>query len=74
MSDYTDSMLEEIRKQNKAALEAVTGMQQHVAQIPKIQDGITSLKQDIQVVKAAVIDTSNELCKLDHRVTRLEVA
>ena len=71
--NYTNVILEEIRDQNKAVLEAVGIMRQEMTTLAKQAD-LVDLRQDVQVIKAAVIDTSNELRKLDQRVTRLESA
>jgi len=73
MSDnYMGVLLEEIRDQNKAILEAVGDMQAHVTKIPAIQNDTTDLKQDMKVIKAAVTDISHDVQGLDQRVTRLE--
>lgn len=71
-NNYTDIILEEIRDQNKAILEAVGGMQEQVAKIPRMEEKIDKLGQDLRVVKAAVTDTNHEVRALDRRVTRLE--
>ena len=78
MSDPTDNylglLLEEIRDQNKAVLEAVGDMQRNVAKIPAIEQGVTELKQDMKIVKAAVTDLSRQVHDHERRLTQLEAA
>ncbi len=70
--NYIGVLLEEIRDQNKAVLEAVGDMQKQVAEIPAIKRDIGELKDDMKVVKAAVTDISRQANDYDHRITRLE--
>lgn len=71
--DYTAILLEEIRDQNKAVLEAVGGMRKELADVPK-HDEFDELKQDVKVIKAAVVDLSHQVADHEHRITRLEAA
>jgi hypothetical protein len=73
-SNYVGIILEEIRDQNKAVLEAVSDMRQNVALIPEMKTDIEELKQDVRTIKAAVTATNKDLSKLDTRVTVLEQA
>ncbi len=57
-----------------AVLEAVGDMQKKVAVLPRIEQRLEALEQDMKVVKAAVTATNREVAELDHRVTRLEAA
>ncbi|WIG58337.1 MAG: hypothetical protein OJF49_001083 [Ktedonobacterales bacterium] len=57
--DDTAILLEEIRDQNKAVLEAVADMKTLVDMIPTMREDIAELKQDMKVVKAAVTDLSH---------------
>lgn len=70
--NYVGVLLEEIRDQNRAVLEAVGDMQKKVTQIPGIAADITELKDDMKVVKAAVTDLSQQVADHEHRITRLE--
>ena len=72
--NYMAVLLEEIRDQNKAVLEAVSDMQKQVAYIPEMRDDIKELKSDMKVVKAAISDVSNELEDHEHRISHLEAA
>jgi Mg2+ and Co2+ transporter CorA len=72
--NYIGVILEEIRDQNKAVLEAVGDMQQMVAVLPAMQQDIAELKQEIMVVRAATTDTSRQVHDLERRVSRLEAA
>ncbi len=78
MSDIDDKyigiLLEEIRDQNKAVLEAVDDMQKNVAKIPAIEEDVAELKQDVKIVKAAVTDTSKQQGDHEDRISRLETA
>jgi uncharacterized protein involved in exopolysaccharide biosynthesis len=71
---YIAHMFEEIRSQNKAVLEAVGDMQKKVAVLPRIEQRLEALEQDMQVVKAAVTATNRDVIGLDHRVSRLGTA
>lgn len=76
MSDTDDAyigvIVEEIRDQNKAILEAVGDMQKHVVRIPKMADDIKELKQDVKVIKAVVTDHSKQQTKHEQRIRHLE--
>ena len=71
---YFGVMLEELRDQNKAVLEAVGDMQRAVAALPAMQHDIAELKADMKVVKAAITDVSRQLADHELRITRLEAA
>ncbi len=71
---YIGILLEEIRDQNKAVLEAVGAMQQHVATIPALHENLSELKADVKTIKAAVTATNADVSGLDGRVARLEQA
>ena len=70
--NYIGVLLEEIRDQNKAVLEAVGDMQKHVSKIPEIESTVTELKGDMKIVKAAVSDTSRQQSEHQRRITQLE--
>ena len=70
--NYIGMLLEEIRDQNRAVLEAVGVMQQQVAKLPTIEEEIRELKADVKVIKAAVTDQSKQLDEHERRITRLE--
>ena len=53
-------LLEQIRDQNKAVLEAVGDIQRKVADLPTRAE-FNELKQDMKVVKAAVTVTNRDL-------------
>lgn len=66
-------LIETVIDQNQAILEAVGDMQQNVAKIPPMQEDIAELKADVQLVKAAITDTSRQVNDLEERATKLEV-
>jgi carbon monoxide dehydrogenase subunit G len=70
--NYIGIILEEIRDQNKAVLEAVGDMQQNVALIPGIKEDTQELKQNVRTIKTAVTATNKDMADLDTRVTILE--
>ncbi len=70
--NYTDLLLEQIRDQNKAVLEAVGDMQKHVAKIPAIEERLDKLQDDITVIKAAVTDQGKQLLDHERRITQLK--
>jgi DNA repair ATPase RecN len=67
-------LMEDQNAKLDAVLEAVGDMQQKVAALPRIEQRLEVLEQDMKVVKAAVTATNRDLADLDHRVTRLEAA
>jgi predicted nucleic acid-binding Zn-ribbon protein len=69
--DYAAILLEEIRDQNKAVLEAVGEMRRELSNVPK-RDEFEELKEDVKVIKAAVTDISQQVTDHEHRITRLE--
>lgn len=71
-SDYTNVILEEVRSQMQAVLEIVADNQQKIATVNRIEQNVDSLVKDMRIVKAAVIDTSEETKLLERRVTALE--
>ncbi len=58
--NYVGLLLEQIRDQNKAVLEAVGDIQRKVADLPTRAE-FNELKQDMKVVKAAVTVTNRDL-------------
>jgi len=70
--NYVAVLLEEIRDQNKAVLEAVGDLQKNVSKIPVIEETVDELKQDMKVVKAAVTDMSHQVQDHGVRISRLE--
>jgi hypothetical protein len=71
-NNYIGILLEEIRDQNKAVLEAVGDMQQNVAKIPHIEKTVERLEDSMEIVRAAVTDMSNEQKGHERRLTQLE--
>jgi len=65
-------LLEEIRDQNKAVLEAVGGMQTQIAKIPAIEERLGTLQDDVTATKAAVKDLSQDVKVLQGDVTALK--
>ncbi len=70
-TSYVSVLLEEIRDQNKAVLEAVGDIKQKVDTLPT-RDECNEVKQDIKVIKAAVTDLSKGQRDLDRRLTQVE--
>ena len=71
-STYLTVLLEQVRDQNKAVLEAVGDLQKNVSEIPSMKEDLTELKQDTKVIKAAVTDMSREQKEHNQRITKLE--
>ena len=55
-------LLEQIVDQNKAVLEAVGDIQRKVADLPTRAE-FDELKQDVRIIKAAVVDLSRDLAE-----------
>lgn len=73
-ANYIKVLLEEIRDQNKAVIEAVGDMQKHVAKIPYIKETVTELKEDVKIVKVAFTDVSKQQNDHERRITQFEAA
>jgi hypothetical protein len=71
--DYTNVLLEQIRDQNKAVLEAVGQVQERVELLATKED-LRQLETKVDTIQAAVTYTNKDLLTLDGRVTRLEQA
>ena len=72
--NYIGVILEEIRDQNKAVLEAVGDIQKQVAELPTIRKDLGELTDDMKIVKAAVSDQSKQLQDHERRIGNLEAA
>ena len=64
--NHLSVLMEHVVDQNRAVLEAVGDMQQKVAMLPMMQQDIAELKQDVRVIKAAVVDLSRDLAEHKH--------
>ena len=71
--NYLGVLLEEIRDQNRAVLEAVGSMREDLNHLPKREE-FDELKQDVKIIKAAVTDLSHQVNDHEHRITRLEAS
>jgi predicted nucleic acid-binding Zn-ribbon protein len=71
--DYTAILLEEIRDQNKAVLEAVGDMRKELSEVARSEE-FDELKQDVKIIKAAVTDLSHQVANHERRITNLEAA
>jgi hypothetical protein len=69
--NYTGVLLEQIRDQNKAVLEAVGDIRAKVENLPT-RDEFNELKQDVKTIKAAVTTTNRDLAK--HKSLPVHVA
>lgn len=72
--NHFSMLMEDQNAKLDAVLEAVGDMQKKVAVLPRIEQHLEVLEQDMKVVKAAVTATNRDLADVDHRVTRLEAA
>jgi archaellum component FlaC len=57
-------LMEDQNSKLDAVLEAVGDMQQKVAVLPRIEQRLEVLEQDMKIVKAAVVDVSRDLEQL----------
>ncbi len=60
--NHLSVLMEQVVDQNKAVLEAVGDIQAKVANLPT-RDEFNELKQDVRVIKAAVVDVSRDLAE-----------
>ena len=71
-NNYTDILLEDIRDQNRAVLEAVGAMQDHVKLIPKISERLEKLEYDMAAVRMATRVTNDSIKLIKIRTEKLE--
>lgn len=71
--NYTAVVLEEIRDQNKAVLEAVGQIIDTINTLAT-KDELAEVKADVKVIRAAVTVTNTDVSDLKRRVTVLEHA
>ena len=71
-NNYTDILLEDIRDQNRAVLEAVGAMQDHVKLIPKISERLEKLEYDMAAVRIATRVTNDSIKLIKIRTEKLE--
>lgn len=71
--EHTNIILEEIRDQNKALVEAVGQMQEKMETLASKED-VARLETKVDTIQAAVRDTNKDVAELDQRVTTLEQA
>lgn len=71
-TDYTALLLEELRDQNKAILEYVTGVPEMAARLKRLEEQSETMATDMKVMKAALTDTSNQMADHDHRLATVE--
>lgn len=69
--NYMAVLLEDIRDQNRAVLEAV-GQIQGRMEVFATKESLDAVATDIKTIKAAVTDTNIDLVDVDRRVTILE--
>ena len=79
--DYSAVLLEEVRENMRAVMEAVGDIQRQVQLLPEIQQHTRLLTDDTQVLKVAIRDVNSEVSGLseqvehhEHRISRLEAA
>jgi uncharacterized protein YoxC len=61
--NHLSVLMEQVVDQNKAVLEAVGDIQRKVARLDGIERDVAELKQDVKVIKAAVVDLSRDLAE-----------
>jgi len=72
--DYTGHILEQVLDEIKSVHELVAEVPKMARKLDRVEQKVDKLERDMQVVKAAVHDSSHELANHDRRITRLEAA
>jgi len=72
--DYTGHILEQVLDEIKAVHELVAEVPKMARKLDRVEQKVDKLERDMQVVKAAVHDSSRELADHGRRITRLEAA
>ena len=70
-SDYTGIVLEEIRDQNKAVIEAV-GQMQDTMKTLATKVALQAVADDVKIIKSVLTDTNKDLNLHDIRLRNLE--
>lgn len=68
---YVGIILEEIRDQNKAVLEAVGGMQDKMRSLATKEE-VENLAEDVKIIKAVITDASKQQQNHEVRISQLE--
>lgn len=71
--DYAIVLMEQMRDELRAVHEAVGGIQDQLADVPK-RDEFDELRQEVRLIRAAVTATNEDVAGLKHRVDVLEAA
>ena len=71
--DYAIVLMEQMRDELRAVHEAVGGIQEQLANVPK-RDEFDELRQEVRLIRAAVTATNEDVVGLKHRVDALEAA
>ncbi len=80
-SNYYGVLLEEMRENFRIVMEAVGDIHRQVRTLPEIRQNTRVLMDDVEVLKAAIRDLSNEVSGIndqvehhERRISRLEAA
>ena len=71
--NYIAVVLDQIRDQNDAVLEAVGQMQEQMNTLAT-KDELQIVADDVKTIKAVLTDTNKDVASLDRRLTLLEQA
>jgi hypothetical protein len=71
--DYALVLMEQMRDELRAVHEAVGGIQEQLADVPK-RDEFDELRQEVRLIRAAVTATNEDVAGLKQRVDALEAA
>jgi hypothetical protein len=66
---YNGAMLEEIRSQNEAILEGLEDVPKRV-EFNEMKQGVTELKQEVKVIRAAVTATNRDVVDVSRDVEK----
>ncbi len=69
---YEGALLEEIKDQNRAVLEAVGMMQDSVKKIPKMSERLEKIEHDMAMVKLATMNTGSDLKIIKIRTEKID--
>ena len=72
--DYQTILIEQLVDQNKAILDYVGELPGIKRDIAQLKENVSELQSDMKIVKAAVIDLSQQVGNHERRITRLEAA
>ena len=66
------AVVEDLRSQFRTVVEGLTDVQEKVSTIPQIHERLQRVEEDVKLIKSALPNLSQEIKKIDKRLTVVE--